>query len=395
MQKSLPLDRIAAKLEQLKGEGQFRTLRPYAADGAVVNLADNDYLGLAADEVLREKFLSDSHGRYRLSASASPLLMGASEGHERLDGVLRQGYGRKCLTFASGWQANTGLVSALGQEFGKALLIVADRLAHASMIDGMVTATAYGARFERFRHNDVSHLRRILEKKSAEFEAVLLLTESVFSMDGDIAPVADIIALKKDFANLLLAVDEAHGMGVYGKDGLGVVKSQNLLTGVDFLIGTFGKALASSGAFIAMSDTWYDFFVNRARPLIYSTAEPEIIAAWNAFLLASMPSFESRRQRLTEVGTEIKNRIRETGFVLPEAAHETSSHIVPLVVGSTESAAAAQAHFLKHGVRTALIRPPTVPAESARLRLSIKATLSDNEVDAILNALDSLSGALS
>lgn len=390
--------RIARANARARAAGLARSVRPYSGSRSIrLNLADNDYLGLAADESLRSAFLAQGGCRLRFSASASPMLMGTSPGHERLERALEKTYARRCLTLASGWHANTGLVGALGAEFGRSLLIAADRLAHASMIEGMRVAAGFGAQFVRFAHNDPASLERLLEKRAPGFEAVLVLTESVFSMDGDCGCVARIVALKQRFDNLLIAVDEAHAVGALGAGGSGLVCGTDLDAGVDFIVGTFGKALASAGAFIAVREPWCEFLANRMRPLIYSTAEPEIISAWTAWLWEQMPDFADRRAQLAANAARVRRALaaltasRAAGCSSAEPNPSTpasTTHIVPVVLGGNGFLMAAHARLLELGIATAAVRPPTVPQGTARLRLSIKSTLTEDDMALLIGALE-------
>ena len=380
--------RIHALLEQIEQKGASRHIRPFAGDHADIDLADNDYLGLASDIPLRQAFMDEIGHRFRLSASASPLLMAQSDAHCWLDETIYRIYGRPSVGFASGWHANTGFISALAAAFGGRLLILSDRLAHASMLDGIRLATTYHVTFKRFRHNDVADLQRLLSRFADNYEAVLILTESVFSMDGDRAHLSEICALKQEFGNLLIAVDEAHSLGVLGPNGYGCVRANNLDQKVDFLIGTFGKAMAASGAFIVCSPLMHSLLVNTCRPLIYSTAEPEIIAAWKAWLLERLPAFKDRRERLKSTSRLVRDAIfRVTRPEFQLMASDT--HIVPYMIGDNETANRVREHFLQAGIRAALVRPPTVPLNTARLRLSLKATLSDLDINRILTAVAS------
>ncbi|MDE7335626.1 MAG: aminotransferase class I/II-fold pyridoxal phosphate-dependent enzyme, partial [Muribaculaceae bacterium] len=245
----------AAQIEALKAARNFRTIPADSTADRLVDLSGNDYLGIAADQSLKAEFLNSFAGAEdfpALSASASRLLAADQSEFCKLEQLLADIYRRPVLLFNSGYHANSGSIAALAK--GRTL-IVADKLVHASIIDGMMLSKAD---FERFRHNDVAHLRRILAKRAKDYERVLIVCESVYSMDGDFAPLEEIAASKTD--NSLLYVDEAHAFGVCGPDGFGLAAG---MAGVDVLIGTLGKAAGSVGAFAALSsNVLRDYLVN-------------------------------------------------------------------------------------------------------------------------------------
>lgn len=380
---------ISEHLDTLAKAGMLREVRPYKNDSGSLNLTDNDYLGLAGDLELREQFLNSEARLHAPSASASALLMGKSAAHEKLEELLCNLYGRPVTLFHSGWQANTGFITALASVFKSRLLILADRLIHASMIDGMRMASLSGAVVRRWRHNDTAHLQAILENEAAHYEAVLVLTESVFSMDGDRSPLAELQCLKAQYDNVILAVDEAHAFACMGPDGRGLCTARGVLADVDILMGTLGKAAASAGAFVAASKELTALFVNAARPLIYSTAESPLQAAWSSFVIDRLPMFEERRKRLANIASSVQERVAAL-FSHP-LNKVSSSHIVPIVFDDLDTAQSARLALKDSGISVSLIRPPTVPANAPRLRLSLKATLTDDDVDRLVEVLERFS----
>ena len=381
---------VERELERLSDAGLMRRIRPFAGKSSDIVLTDTDYLGLAGDRALRREFLETIDDSLPFSSSASPLLMGESPAHAALEKALIGLYAAcgvkdsAVLLFASGWHANTGWMAALGALFQKRLLILADKLVHASMIDGMLAAARHGAVVLRFAHNDLESLERQLARCAHEFEAVLVATESVFSMDGDRAPLAEICALKSAYPHLIVALDEAHGIGVCGQNGAGLAAELGLLDRIDILVGTFGKALASSGAFLYAHPALVKLFANTARPLIFSTADSPVQALWSAFVIGRQAVEYGRRERLSSICRHIDSVLVELGLKHNDAP---PSWIVPVVLGTPEAAAAAHAAFLDAGILTSLVRPPTVPAAGSRLRLSLKATLTDQQVERITTAL--------
>lgn len=355
-------------LEALRAARNFRTIPADSVGSTLVDLSGNDYLGIAADSALKAEFFNSFGADMpALSASASRLLAADQSEFLKLEQLLADLYCRPVLLFNSGYHANSGSIAALAR--GRTL-IVADKLVHASIIDGMMLSKAD---FERFRHNDVAHLRRILEKRAKDYERVLIVCESVYSMDGDVAPLAEIAASKT--GNSLLYVDEAHAFGVCGRAGLGLAAD---MPGVDVLIGTLGKAAGSVGAFAAVrTNDLRDYLVNTARSLIFSTALPPINCAWSRFVIERIPSMNDRREHLRALADCLSRILRR-----PEP-----SHIQPLVTGSSESALALSAFLSSGGFKVLPIRTPTVPAGTERLRFSLSASLTLSQLQPLENLL--------
>lgn len=360
--------RLTEGLETLRAKGCLRTLPGVEASRGLVNLSSNDYLGLLGDDALREAFYAGLAGENRLlSAASSRLLTGNTAAAEALEADLAAAYGAEsALVFGSGYHANTGILPAL---VGPRTLVLADRLSHASMIDGI---RASGCRFFRYRHNDLAHARQLLDRMAADFDDVFVMTESVFSMDGDRTDLAELAALKRDFPNVVLYLDEAHGVGAFGETGLGCAHAAGLHRDIDLLVGTFGKALCSAGAYVVCSRTVRDTLVNRMRPFVFTTALPPVNLAWTRHVLRALPSMGERRARLRAMGRRLAEAIRAKGVPCP-----SDSQIVPYVIGTAEAAAQAAARFRAAGFHVLPIRPPTVPEGTARLRFSLTATLPE------------------
>lgn len=365
--------RLAEDLEALRAKGCLRAL-PNVPRG-LVNLSSNDYLGLLGDDTLREAFYAGLAGEDRLlSAASSRLLTGNTAAAEALEADLAAAYdAESALVFGSGYHANTGILPALA---GPRSLILADKLCHASMIDGI---RASGLRFFRYRHNDLAHARQLLERHAAEADEVFVMTESVFSMDGDRTDLAALAALKRDFPNVVLYLDEAHGVGVFGETGLGCAHAAGLHRGIDLLVGTFGKALCSTGAYVVCPRVVRETLVNRMRPFIFTTALPPVNLAWTRHVLRALPAMADRRARLLAMGRRLAGALRAKGLGCP-----SDSQIVPMVVGSAEAAAEAAARFRAAGFHVLPIRPPTVPEGTARLRFSLTAALSEGDFARLL-----------
>lgn len=367
-------ERLASELEALRERGAYRRL-PVTPEG-LCNLSSNDYLGLSRDEALRETFYAQLQGEDRLLSSASSrLLTGNTAAARALEADLAEMYGAEAaLAFDSGYHANTGILPAL---VGPRSLVLADRLSHASMIDGIRAA---GCKFFRYRHNDLGHVRQLLERHAGEYDEVFVMTESVFSMDGDRTDLRALAALKRDFPNVVLYVDEAHGVGCFGETGLGCAQEEGVLQDIDLLVGTCGKALCSMGAYVICRQVVREALVNRMRPFIFTTALPPINLAWTRFVLRALPGMAARRVRLRELGQRLAEAIRETGR---ECVSE--SQIVPFLIGGNEAAAQAAEQFHAAGFHVLPIRPPTVPEGTARLRFSLTADLPEEAFGRLLD----------
>lgn len=348
-------------LEQLRGQMNLRRIpEPGSSDGNdVLDLSGNDYLGISSRADLQQEFFESLHDDMpAMSAVASRLLASDQSEFAKLEALVSEMYGAPALLFNSGYHANSGSIAALAA--GKTL-IVADRLVHASIIDGMILSRAA---FERFHHNDTAHLERILAAKASAFDRVLIVVESVYSMDGDIAPIDEITAVKRTFPNAELYVDEAHAFGILGRDGLGLTAYN---PEVDFTLCTLGKAAASEGAFlVCRADSSRDYLVNTARSLIFSTAIAPLNCAWSRFVIGRIPSMSPQRLRLRQLA--------ETLGAILGIKHPT--HIQPFVTGSSESALALSARLLENGFKVLPIRTPTVPPGTERLRFSLSASMT-------------------
>ncbi len=366
-------DRLLCQLEGLRAQGSLRSLRMVPKE--MVNLSSNDYLGLLEDEALRTAFLAQLREEdNRFSAASSRLLTGNCDAVERFEEALAQAYGAEAaLVFGSGYHANTGILPAL---VGAKTLVLSDKLNHASMIDGI---RASGCKFYRYRHNDLGHARQFLERYSADYDEVIVMTESVFSMDGDCTDIEAFVNLKRDFPNVVLYLDEAHGVGVFGATGLGVAHGCALHPEIDLLVGTLGKAWSSTGAFVICSRAVRETLINKMRPFIFTTALPPINLAWSHFVLQALPSMQARRERLLSMGKRLAEAIRAKGIACISA-----SHIVPYVIGSNADAMQAAARFQAAGFYVLPIRPPTVPEGTARLRFSLTAGISDDAFERLL-----------
>lgn len=379
------LDHFAQQLDVLKQNGNLRQFSANVQQGRFIhiherqmlNLASNDYLGLVSDLQLREQFFDETPVKQRaMSSSSSRLLTGNFPEFEQLEASLSQAFaGRAALLFNSGYHMNIGILPALADA---KTLILADKLVHASMIDGMRLSSA---KFLRYRHNDLAHLNALLQKHHADesIERIIVVTESIFSMDGDETDLATLVQLKQQFSKVMLYVDEAHAIGVRGERGLGCAEQYDVIEQIDLLVGTFGKALASVGGYLICHPIIRDYLINTMRPLIFSTAQAPICMAWTNFIFQHTQSLKQSRTDLMALSQRLQQGVRAKGFDCP-----SSSHIVPVIIGDSAKTVAKAQALQNAGFYIMPVRPPTVPQQSARLRVSLTAHIQATEIDQLL-----------
>ncbi len=383
------LDELAeARLAELAGAGRLRQLRAYRREGAhlirpdgtrLVDFSGNDYLGLSRHPELIARARNWTE-RYGAGASASRLVTGTLDAYLAVEEKLAAFKGAEAaLVFNAGFQANATLLPALAELSG-GTSIYADRLNHASLHHGIAAA---GLRQQRFRHNDLDHLRALLVRDQARPGRRLIVTESVFSMDGDRAPLGDLVALAGEFGAHLY-IDEAHATGVLGPRGRGLAAAHP--GRIDIVMGTLGKALGGFGAYVAGSRRLVDFLVNRCAGFIYSTAlPPSVFGALDA-ALDLVPAMDSERARVRDHAERVRQAAKQRN--LSTGASDTQ--IVPLLIGGNDATLAAQSRLESQGLLAIAIRPPTVRDGEARLRLSLSAAHGDADVARLCDALTGL-----
>ena len=367
------------QIEQLKAQSQYRVTpdlihqgRYILRDGQkMLNMSSNDYLGLATNEALRQAFLAQYQGVLPpFTTSSSRLLTGNFPIYTDLEQLIAQRFQREAaLLFNSGYHANLGILPALTTSKS---LILADKLVHASMIDGIRLSQCA---FFRYRHNDYEHLKNLLEKNAGKFDRTFIVTESVFSMDGDVADLNYLAQLKTQFPNTYLYVDEAHAIGVYGKNGLGIAEQANVISDIDLLVGTFGKALASMGAYVVCDQILKECLINQMRPLIFSTALPPFNVAWTHFIFERLPQFSKERTHLEQLSAFLRQEVEHRTQIMP-----SQTCIVPYILGENEATLAKAKTLQEQGYYCLPIRPPTVPKGTSRIRLSLTADMTMDEV---------------
>ena len=382
-------------LEQALGQRQQdslyryrRTLESAQAPEVVVDgrqylaFCSNDYMGLANHPEVVAAFRSAAN-EYGVGSGASHLVNGHSRYHHQLEQELADFTGRpRALLFSTGYMANIGAVNAL---IGKGDAVFEDRLNHASLLDAGLLS---GARFQRYLHNDTTSLTSKLQRSDADRK--LVVTDGVFSMDGDTAPLAELSRVTRQH-NGWLMVDDAHGMGCVGDTGAGVIEQQGLsIDEVPVLMGTLGKGFGTSGAFVAGSEVLIETLIQFARSYIYTTAMPPAVAAASLASLKLVREGQQRRQHLAQLIAQFRLGAQQLGLQLMAS----KTPIQPIVIGSSDRALAMSQALEQRGIFVTAIRPPTVPDGSARLRVTLSAAHTAEQVEQLLEALATVSGEM-
>jgi 8-amino-7-oxononanoate synthase len=392
----MAFDFIASALDKRRSEGLFRTRHTVdSATGPLIeidgkhyiNFSSNDYLAMRRSSVVAQAWV-DGISEYGGGSGASPLVTGYTNAHQALEEYLASELKRdKVLLFNSGFAANQAICQALfsqvafSQNHSKNKdTIIADKLMHASFIEG---AQATKAKLTRFKHNDIEHLQTLLNSADVQqAQNILVATEGVFSMDGDQAPLHKMLAASKQ-ADAWLMVDDAHGFGMLGKHGRGVIETHNLSQQqVPILMATFGKAVGTAGAFVAGSHDFIDYLINFARHYIYSTAMPAAQAYATLISLQAKQSVE-RRVILAERIEQFKSLASKAGLPLMPS----NTAIQPLLIGDAQQALAASEKLKSLGLWVTAIRYPTVPKHTDRLRITITAGHETRDIQALVDAL--------
>ncbi len=374
------------ELHRLREDGLFRSMkrieggqgpRVMLEGREVVHLCSNNYLGLADHPGLKEAAIRATE-KYGVGTGASRLVSGTMELHVALEKRLARFKGTECaLVFNSGYAANTGVIPAL---VGKGDVVFSDRLNHASIVDGCLLSRA---RMVRYPHRDTAALRRLLDEHRGDGRCVIV-TDGVFSMDGDLAPLADLVAIKNEYGALLM-VDDAHGTGVLGATGRGTAEHFSVMSGVDIHMGTLGKALGCFGAFVAASAELVEYLVNRARTFIFSTSLPPSVLASAHAALDIVDSTEggALRARLNRHADFMREALRKAGF----DTLGSRTQIIPLLIGGAEKTMTFSSALCEAGLYIQGIRPPTVPTGGSRLRCTLMATHAEEELARVLEAV--------
>lgn len=355
-------------LDELKHHSHFRDLKNfekkdekyiYFRGKKLLNLSSNNYLNFADNKKITQEFLDFAGNKYSFGSASARLLTGTLPVYKELEELLSNLYNKDAtLLYNSGYHANVGISSAINQ---KGDVIFSDKLNHASIIDGMRLSDG---KFFRFPHNNMEALEKLLERERKNYKNAFIITESVFSMDGDIEDLKRIIKLKKKY-NCIMIIDEAHAFGVFGEKGLGVAEELGIIDDVDLIVGTFGKSVGSMGAFVTGSKTMINFLINKSRSFIFSTALPPINIAFTKWIIENQfPKTKAKRKNMLSIAKKMGS----------------DSHIIPVVIGENKDTVDLCEVLFHNGYFTLPIRPPTVPVGTSRLRLSLTADIQEKDL---------------
>lgn len=383
------IDAEMAMLQRKHLYRQLRVVQEVLPEGWItmegrrlLNLSSNNYLGLANSRLLREE-AGEWLQRFGASASASRLIVGNLSLHQTVEEKIAAFQGAEAaILYNTGYMANVGVISAL---MNKGDFILSDKLNHASIVDGIMLS---GAEFRRYPHGDLNKLEDLLQKGSARNKK-LIVTDSVFSVDGDIAPLKEIVELKERFGAILM-IDEAHGGGVFGENRRGVAEMLGVEEGVEVHMGTFSKAFGSYGAYVCGSMKLVEYLVNRSRPFIYSTSLPPAVLGANLAAIRVVAETPELSRKVLENAAYLRQNLNRLGFNTLASA----SQIIPLLVGDNRKAVEFASLLFKKGVMAVAIRPPTVPPKTARLRLSVTAEHRCEDLDFAISCLNEVGQAL-
>ena len=378
---------ISDELERIEKSGLYRELNIVeSAQGThleikgktYLSFCSNNYLGLANNPLVI-KAVKDAVGKYGWGAGASRLVSGNMRLHEVLEGEISKFKGKEAsIVFPTGYMANIGTISSL---VSKGDLVICDKLNHASIIDGCRLS---GAGFRVYPHCDMKKLENIL-KKATQYSRKLIVTDTVFSMDGDIAPLPDIVRIAHKYKAMVMA-DEAHGTGVFGKRGGGVVEHFNLSKKVDIVMGTLSKAVGSLGGYVSGDEDLINFLRNKARPFMYTTALPPAVCAASIAGIKLIRKNPSPRKSLWNNVRYLKEKLDLLNFNLIPS----DSPIIPILIGDAKKAVDVSKLLYKKGILIPAIRPPTVPARSSRLRMTVMSTHTRKDLERLLEVLSDI-----
>ena len=341
---------------------------------SLLNFSSNDYLNLSTNKNLINEFIEKykNSNEFIFSSTSSRLLTGTSSCYKELENNLAKLFKKEaCLLFNTGYQCNLGVVSSL---VNRDDVIFSDKLNHASIIDGMKLS---GTDFYRYRHFDYENLEELLKKHRNNYKKAIIISESVFSMDGDIADIKKLVELKKKY-NCLLMIDEAHAFGIFGDNLSGISDQENLLDEIDIITATLGKSLASMGAFCVSNKTIIDYLINKANSFIFSTALPSINVMWSNFLI------EEHFELLKEKANKLKILINEAHKLLNDNGR---TQIVPIIIGANDKTIKIAEQLQSKGFYILPVRPPTVPVNTSRLRLSLTADITLEEFKTVIDTV--------
>lgn len=362
-------------LVERKTKDRFRDLHTVPHGNTVLNFCSNDYLNLAEHPSLKSAAIK-SAGMYGTGATASRLVSGNHHWHEQLESNLAGFFGYEAaLLFNSGFQANISIIQALAN---RDTVLLYDRLNHNSLIQG---ARLSGSKLLRYHHCDAGHLKELLQRQDVQAAPRrIIVSESIFSMDGDRAPVSTLIQLAREY-DALLMIDEAHAIGITGSEGQGLAGRRD---GIDIYLATFGKAAGGFGAFVCCSRLMRNYLINFASGFIYSTALPPAVTAAAQAALELFPQLSAEREHVSHCSALLIDGLKKAG--IDTMASDT--HIIPVVAGDEKRTLALTEALREQGIYVVAIRPPTVPDGKCRLRISLKASHTRGDITRLITAFE-------
>jgi len=366
-------------LEELKSNSHLRSISNferkegkfiYFNGKQLLNLSSNNYLNFADNKEITQEFLDAVGNEYTFGSASARLLTGTLPIYKELENLISSLFGtEKTLIFNSGYHANVGINSSIA---GIGDVIFSDKLNHASIIDGMQLSRG---KFFRYKHNDTENLKNLLKRERSNFKNAIIVSESVFSMDGDLADIEKLVYLKKKY-NCILVIDEAHAFGVFGEKGLGVCEQLGLIKDIDLIMGTFGKSIGSVGAFATGQKVLIEYLTNKARSFIFSTSLPPINIAFTKWIIENkLPLTHEKRLNMLKLGKSMGSE----------------SHIIPVIIGENSKTVELCEILFQNGYFTLPIRPPTVPVGTSRLRLSLTTDITEKDLEILKEVLNGIS----
>lgn len=375
------LEKFTKELDILKKNSNFRTIKNISykkdkyisvGDKKMLNLSSNDYLNLSTDKDLVLEFIDKykNNPEFLFSSASARLLTGSSKTYNLLEEKFKKMYNKSgALLFNTGYQANQGVVSSL---FSKGDLIISDKLNHNSIVSGLKLSPCEHI---RYKHNDYNNLEKILKEKRSNYNNAIIISESVFSMDGDIADIKKLIELKEKY-NCLLMIDEAHAFLCFGDNILGVSDKLNLIDKIDIITVTLGKALASTGAVVMADKVIIDYLINKAASFIFSTAIPPVNVLWSNYLLNEKFNYLKMKKE------KLDNLVQKVHKIYPTIS---DSQIIPIILKDGKKTSDFAKNMQNKGFYVLPVNPPTVPVGTSRLRISLTSDIEDNEIKELFN----------
>lgn len=362
-------DNCFRSIADVRREGKYIYLRDGNTEKKLLNMSSNDYLGINSDVEISRQFVSTYKGA--LGSGSARLLTGNTTCYVELESLLAKLFNKeRALLFNSGYHTNVGVFQAL---LTKKSVVFSDKLNHASIIDGLRLS---GGDFFRYKHLDYENLEALIQKHAHNYENIIIASESVFSMDGDIADIKKLVEIKQKY-NAVLVIDEAHAFGIFGRNGLGVAEEVGCLDDIDLLVAMFGKSIGSYGGFVVGNEILISYLINKARPFIFSTLLPEISVEFSKFVLETiLPFTYAKRLLLLDNAQRLREKLRTINI---KTAGE--SQIVPVILGENQKAVDISEKLIDCGYYLLPIRHPTVPKGTARLRISLSANIDFCELE--------------